>query len=270
MSISDDERAFVRFDPDGRFMWADQTGLIALNDDELDTAYERARPFILKQVYDLVIHHAWTENDSKDDNLLVWLFPPDGRMVPIWELIWSFKLPTTFSEFVNCDNPGTWGRIFEHIKAKQLNGNKEDSAICEPEPLVNILYALQCIAPGLLTVVGITAWNDDDEKECARGLPPTNWLLRHAKVLTEVLGEAYDRLLYASKDPKKPFKYATVSFKFDQFGKDTDGDTYDRNDWPFDSDYGGRMSDYGRRSDRSAEDFAACNDDCEWCGHCFY
>jgi hypothetical protein len=120
-----------------------------------------------------------------------------------------------------------------------------------------------------VTVVGITAGDEQEDKESARGLPPTHWLLRNATILTEVLGnkEAYHRLLSISKDPKKSFRHTTVPFEFSQVGEEVfEKEAFD--DYGFDYDNERRA--YNASDSSSVKDFTACNEDCDWCGNCYY
>lgn len=137
-----------------------------------------------------------------------------------------------------------------------------DLIVAGPKPLCNIFYMLQCIAPGIL-LLGCSDENEGGRH--FRALPIESWVSSHEDTLTTVLGsaEVYQDLLKASREYARSF-YDVKCAELD----DSPYDWVDRSEWYVYEDNESWRDD--RSSDRSAEDFAACGPDCDWCGHCYY
>ena len=62
------EGPYVRFDPAYRSAsWASHTGLIPLNDEELEAAYSRAKDFLMDKKRELVNAHGWSVQPEEEE-----------------------------------------------------------------------------------------------------------------------------------------------------------------------------------------------------------
>ena len=117
-----------------------------------------------------------------------------------------------------------------------------------PQPVADIFYMTQCIAPGMLTLVRIDEIDDIGEDTAVRKLPRTSWIEGNKEAIVDILGEdIFSCLLKASS--------TSVEWTRDPYlvNRDSDDDLV--------------MNKYGIME---IPDFAACDKECGYCGACDY
>ena len=115
-------------------------------------------------------------------------------------------------------------------------------------PLADMLYMMQCVAPGMFTIVLEVEIGERGIATVTRALPRMSWVRENKDALVEVLGDAsFER---ASR--------AALCFS------ETELDAY-LPEYDVDDDWGGRDS--GSDNDK---DYAACDKECGYCGRCPY
>lgn len=53
----------IQFNPENRVFWASHSGLSAMDDKELDAAYQRAHKFFVERINIMIKEHKWRELD---------------------------------------------------------------------------------------------------------------------------------------------------------------------------------------------------------------
>jgi hypothetical protein len=125
--------------------------------------------------------------------------------------------------------------------------------ISELNPLSDICYLLQCLAPGMLVIIRI---GENGETESVRFLPGREWVEGHSDTLKHVLGkERYESLLAA-----------TVFSTSLEVGYDL-ADYYSDQEYDFDEYY---YCDQVSDDDIGYLDITQCDKECGFCGECNY
>ena len=149
----------------------------------------------------------------------------------------------------------------------------QDLYIDAPAPIADMFYMLQCIAPGMLSIVlpgelevgDYVADDIDDYSECetVRALPQKTWVDEHEETLVHVLGgeERFAALAAAAESVTIKhivnIRESSSPDSYQGYQDLSDDDGWERRSWD-------------RRSS-SPQDFTACSlEDCGYCGHCMY
>jgi len=74
-------------------------------------------------------------------------------------------------------------------------------------PISDILHLLQCLIPGMLTIVQTEQVPNDGVWTTTRALPPADWVASQERMLLEIFGPVhYRKLLRAASDKRLAFK----------------------------------------------------------------
>ena len=252
---------YVEFEPD-RSGWIVPSGLSLLSDVEISAAYLRAHPFFLERVADL---RADSESGWED-----FLEEEKDASVAFPELIVSMKrsltrtdralaqnlnsdlksrphafalvLPRHFSSFLDRSSPHfkTWNMCFGGVLAKRPSWNETSKMyVNDTEPIADIFYMLQCIAPGMLQLIRREDFDEYGEDETIRSTPMLEWMSANKGALKMILG---------SEERIEELMKVSTSCYYARFS-----------------------SSYDEHDEGPGNDFSACSaEDCGWCGNCHY
>ncbi|KAK0197141.1 hypothetical protein F5146DRAFT_1099442 [Armillaria mellea] len=163
--------AEVVFSPDVKNMddWARRTRMSLTTADALGATYARAQPWFEHLKQQLVVEHKWREvqRDSRMlftlENASIWSSTTGHPAGPPLKL----QLPVHASSF--------FSDIFESVRK-----------ICPP--IADILYLLQCLLPGMITLVFEEHMPGQGIYRTTRGLPPDSWVIKNERQLVRVVG----------------------------------------------------------------------------------
>ncbi|KAG8804198.1 hypothetical protein FRC17_006021 [Serendipita sp. 399] len=177
--------------------WATRTGLtLPPSGDALSQAYTRAHAWFNHLKDQLVQRNQWSAQPPADNRLLFSIQCPlrgpngEALTIPLPSFPTSFFSPNRQSAFAEC---------FQ----SELFSNMRHAA----PPLADLLHLLQCLIPGMLTVVMVEVVPGQGTWTTSRGLPPVEWVDLNKDQLTAVVGkEQYAKLRSAAATKTMAFK----------------------------------------------------------------
>lgn len=182
--------------------WAQRTHIPLTTADALNAPYARAHRWLAALRTTLVEEYHWSDvsNDSRMlfglETTSIWRSTVNLPAGPKLKL----QLPVHASSFFTPDRRVQWEMVFHSDIFDSVR------KICPP--INDILYLIQCLLTGLVTVV-FEEHEDTAIYRTTRGLPPVAWLNEKEPFLIEIFGEARLKLL------KKACSDTKVAFKLD-------------------------------------------------------
>ncbi|KIJ38895.1 hypothetical protein M422DRAFT_32970 [Sphaerobolus stellatus SS14] len=253
MSDSYQSLTFIPVEPS---QFKDILGDHVLPMDEMETAYERAYGYILQKVSQLKNGHGWKD----------WEYSPEDMLFNIAPLSESFifSLPLSFSSFFDDALNTQWSSIFDGCdKLLEVEMEFGEKSLTNkgsfPPPLVDIVYLLQCFAPGMLLVSPQEALG-----ATVRGLPSLKWIDENSKILQDI---------FLKPEILQGLRSASIDFDFQDYmerrlttsntppAEEAFYDYADR-DWSVDDD------NWVNKSEYESLDYEYCDIGCGYCGHC--
>ncbi|KAF8870146.1 hypothetical protein CPB85DRAFT_1446315 [Mucidula mucida] len=169
----------------------------------------------------------------------------------------SIVIPASISDLLDAQNQTFWNVQFNFDEA-EIHIHDDNTLSSDLACIVDYIYLIQMILPGYITLV----CDEGTLKPAIRRiLPDVKWVEKRHAILTEILGseEVYDEMLWAAQDHTRACKDFAASDSYDNY-------TEAYEEW--DSD--GEASDDGSFGGRPGMDFAACGQECGYCGRCDY
>lgn len=161
--------------------WATRTGLtLPPSGDALSQSYARAHPWLSHLKDQLVQRFQWRETPTNDARMLYAvtcnLRGPSGEALTI-------SLPSYATSFFSPNRVP----LFQSAFQSALFANCRHTV----GPVADILHLLQCLMPGLLTVVMVEQVPGQGTWTTSRGLPPVEWVDINRDQLTAIFGAAH-------------------------------------------------------------------------------
>ncbi|TFK97677.1 hypothetical protein BDV98DRAFT_658414 [Pterulicium gracile] len=179
----------VEFEP-ARAKWKAPSGLALPNNKQISGAYYRASSFLRERAAALKADTklGWRDGDLGHKNMISMIRPLGKRPAP-GSRPKVLILPSYFEEFLavrlSSKRTAAWQNRFSGYTVKRRGAKADDMYVDEPAPLADILYMLQCIAPGMLQLTP----KDHDEKTHIRSIPSDNWIIANKDALILILGD---------------------------------------------------------------------------------
>ncbi|KAK0210721.1 hypothetical protein DFS33DRAFT_316896 [Desarmillaria ectypa] len=176
--------AEVVFSPDVKNMddWARRTRMSLTTADALGATYARAQPWFEHLKQQLVVEHKWREVQRDNrmlftlENASIWSSTTGHPAGPPLKL----QLPVHASSFFSPDRRVQWQMVFHSDIFESVR------KICPP--IADILYLLQCLLPGMITLVFEEHMPGQGVYRTTRGLPPDSWVIKNERQLVRVVG----------------------------------------------------------------------------------
>ncbi|KAH8795889.1 kinase-like domain-containing protein [Flagelloscypha sp. PMI_526] len=170
--------------------WSKRTELDMSSADRLNANYTRAHRWLSSFKEILMRQYEWKEA-SFDDPRMLFSIEKKVRQGPGLRL----SLPYNATSFFSLDRRIQWEMVFHSNIFQSVR------KICPP--INDLLHLLQCLLPGVVTVVNEECFQDRVHRT-SRGLPPHAWVTRYEEDLARIFGvQNYETLKTASADPKK-------------------------------------------------------------------
>ncbi|CAG7849452.1 SubName: Full=Uncharacterized protein {ECO:0000313/EMBL:CCA67256.1} [Serendipita indica DSM 11827] len=177
--------------------WAKLTGLsLPPSGDALSQSYARAHGWLNHLKDQLVQRAQWREQPTGDARMLFAVTCP--LRGPSNETL-TISLPAYATSFFSPNRTTLFASCFQSA----LFSNTRHSTA----PVADILHLLQCLIPGMLTVVMVENVPGQGTWTTSRGLPPVEWVDANRDQLTAVVGrEHYARIRHAAATKTMSFK----------------------------------------------------------------
>lgn len=180
--------------------WARRTGILLTTADALGATYAKAHRWLQILKTQLVRDHKWTDV-SRDNRMLfsletssIWRSSVDLPAGPKLKL----ELPIHATSFFSPERRIQWQMVFHSDIFESVR------KICPP--INDILYLIQCLLTGLVTLV-FEENLPDGVYRTTRGLPPVEWVNAHESMLTDIFEPTHFKALRkACTDRKTAFK----------------------------------------------------------------
>ncbi|KAH6918611.1 hypothetical protein BKA70DRAFT_1366790 [Coprinopsis sp. MPI-PUGE-AT-0042] len=200
--------AQVVFSPDVANMgeWSSRTNIPLTTADALGATYARAHRWLLALKSRLVRENGWSDLGSQDARMLLSL-----ETSSIWRSSVGLPagpklklcLPLHASSFFSPERRVQWEMVFHSDTFDSVR------KICPP--ITDILYLIQCLLTGLVTIV-LEERLPQGVYRTTRALPPGTWINANEADLVNIFGQAhYNALRKAASDTKSSFKLEVVS-----------------------------------------------------------
>jgi hypothetical protein len=185
--------------------WAQRTHVPLTTAEALGATYARAHRWFHALKQQLIQQHNWTESSQPDARLLfsvetssIWRSSVGLPAGPKLRLC----LPVHASSFFTPDRRVQWEMVFHSDIFDSVR------KICNP--INDILYLMQCLLTGVVTIA-FEEHENDGVHRTIRGLPPVAWINAHEANLTEIFGPAhYKALRRACNDTKASYMHQFV------------------------------------------------------------
>ncbi|KAG8811859.1 hypothetical protein FRB91_009792 [Serendipita sp. 411] len=177
--------------------WATRTGLtLPPSGDALSQSYTRAHAWLNHLKDQLVQRSQWRDHPTGDNRLLFSvecpLRGPSGESLMI-------SLPAFPTSFFSPNRQTAFGTCFQ----SELFSNMRHAQ----QPVADMLHLLQCLIPGMLTIVMVESVSGQGTWTTSRGLPPVEWVDCNKAQLTAVVGkDQYAKLRHAADTKTMAFK----------------------------------------------------------------
>ncbi|KAF8998624.1 hypothetical protein BDZ89DRAFT_1083124 [Hymenopellis radicata] len=238
----------------------DHTMLPDRSVEDIETAWIRAQGFIQQHIVLPLKQDGWeTEVDSQVNGGALKGAAYAQRQTFFKDAqgdTMSIVIPASIRDLLDAQNQTFWDVQFNFDEA-QIHIHDDDTLTSDLPCIVDYIHLLQIILPGYLTLV----CDEGTLKPAIRRiLPGVKWVEKRRAILTEILGgaEHYDEMLWAAQDHTRACK---------DFAPADAYDNYDEAYEEWDSD--GKASD-GYSGEGPGMDFAACSQECGYCGRCDY
>ncbi|KIY64927.1 hypothetical protein CYLTODRAFT_401202 [Cylindrobasidium torrendii FP15055 ss-10] len=206
--MANPKNAQVVFSPDVKNMddWARRTRMALGTADALGATYARAHPWLDQIKNQLIRDHKWKVVPCRDQRMLFTLESTSmwssSSGLPAGPPL-TLQLPVHASSFFSPDRRIQWQMVFHSDTFESVR------KICQP--VADILYILQCLLTGLVTVVFEENVAGEGLYRTTRGLPPAQWVAANADALHRVLGDERFRSLHrACNDTQSSFHLQTL------------------------------------------------------------
>ncbi|KAE9396708.1 hypothetical protein BT96DRAFT_996483 [Gymnopus androsaceus JB14] len=175
------EGPYIDFDPDNVGKWSAHTGIKPLSQYELEAMWVRAAPLLQEIVVNpLVKDYGWSVIDGHayiSDELST----GDTRvnMVHSWKkkagscpsvlrgvqgiTLQGDITKNSIASFLDRNQTTLWTKQFGYFDAKRINRNSDTMYIDSIPPLSNYIYLIQCLVPGIITLVRMDEIDDYGE-----------------------------------------------------------------------------------------------------------
>lgn len=185
--------------------WAQRTNIPLTTAEALGATYARAHRWLQSLRQQLVREHGWTDSPSPDHRMLfsietssIWRSSVGLPAGPKHQLY----LPVHASSFFTPERRVQWEMVFHSDIFESVR------KICPP--INDILYLVQCLLTGLVTVV-FEEHLAQGIYRTSRGLPPVAWVNSNEKALTEIFGASHFKALRkACNDTKASYMLKIV------------------------------------------------------------
>ncbi|KAJ2916047.1 hypothetical protein MD484_g4379, partial [Candolleomyces efflorescens] len=165
--------------------WAQRTHIPLTTAEALGATYARAHRWFQALRLALVRQHGWTDSPSPDHRILfsietssIWRSSVGLPAGPKHQLY----LPVHASSFFSPERRVQWEMVFHSDIFESVR------KICPP--INDILYLIQCLLTGLVTVV-FEEHLPQGIHRTSRGLPPVAWVNENEVALTEIFGVSH-------------------------------------------------------------------------------
>lgn len=180
--------------------WAHRTRIPLTTADALGATYAKAHKWLNGLKGMLVREYNWTEVSSDDHRILFTLETPSIRKssvnLPAGPKL-RLQLPIHASSFFTPERRVQWQMVFHSDIFESVR------KICPP--INDILYLIQCLLTGLVTVV-LEEQLDDGVYRTTRGLPPVTWFSANEALLADIFEPSHLRALRkACSDTSKSY-----------------------------------------------------------------
>ncbi|KAL1743949.1 hypothetical protein HDZ31DRAFT_64560 [Schizophyllum fasciatum] len=203
-------RTEVVFSSDVRNMdeWAHRTRIPLTTADALGATYARAHRWLNTLKSQLVHKHNWTDLSNQDPRMLfvleatsIWRSSAGLPAGPKLRL----QLPIQASSFFSPERRVQWQMVFHSDTFESVR------KICPP--INDILNLIQCLLPGVVTLV-FEEHLPQGVHRTIRGLPPAQWVAEHEAALADVLGtQRYKALRKACSDTTIAYKLEVLPYR---------------------------------------------------------
>lgn len=175
-----DPRHYARYrlDEEALEAWRQHSCLTRVSKAQREAFYDAAKPFFEEAARNLIQFHSWRQIEHAS-NVLFCVKSPASDAI--------FTLPAAYCTLLEHARPCE--RMFESLFQVEQDAN--DGRLYIAEPLADIFYLLQLLAPGCLSLVNAeyASHEVDDDGEIAwiawrtfaRALPPPTWMDIHAR-----------------------------------------------------------------------------------------
>jgi len=186
--------------------WGRRANIPLTTADALGAPYARANRWLNALRSQLVRDYNWSDAPSSDNRILfaieassIWRSSVGLAAGPKLRLC----LPVHASSFFSPERRVQWEMVFHSDTFESVR------KICPP--ITDILHLLQCLLPGLLTIV-LEERLPQGIYRTTRGLPPVSWINANEASLVDVFGSSHFRALRkACADTKVAFKLEIVA-----------------------------------------------------------
>lgn len=169
--------------------WAQRTRIPLTTAEALGATYARAHRWFQRLRQQLITEHNWDDSPTCEPRLLfaietssIWRSSVGLPAGPKSKLY----LPVHASSFFSPERRVQWEMVFHSDTFESVR------KICPP--INDILYLLQCLLTGVVTVV-FEERLPDGLYRTIRGLPPVTWVTANEAALIEVFGETHFKAL---------------------------------------------------------------------------
>jgi len=175
---------------------------------DMDNIYARAHPWLQSLSRQLVNEHQLKLENPSSNRILFsvrvpqnWMKKTASEASPITGRVRVLELPLQFSSFFSPDRGNQWQMVFHSDMFRVLR------KLCPP--VEDMFRILQCLAPGMFTIVLVSK----DEKgvlwRTTNALPDLGWISQNKDRLVSVFGaKRIDRLTKAVSDATKGLRWA--------------------------------------------------------------
>ncbi|KAF8921335.1 hypothetical protein CPB85DRAFT_1428334 [Mucidula mucida] len=205
------KNAEVVFSPDVKNMdeWAKRTRMSLTTADALGATYARAHPWFEHLRSQLVHEHKWRDVSPRDSRMLftlenasIWSSSSGLPAGPPLKL----QLPVHASSFFSPDRRVQWQMVFHSDTFESVR------KICPP--IADILFLLQCLLTGLVTVVFEEHIPGKGIYRTTRGLPSAAWVIENQTALVRIFGpERFKDLHRACADTQSAYSLQVLPFR---------------------------------------------------------
>lgn len=197
----------VIFNSDVKHMdtWARRACTPLTTADEMDATYARAHPWFQYLRNSLIQYHEWKDAPPSDSRMLLSLqrasFHRSSAGFPAGPPL-KLELPFKASSFFSPTRRVQWQMVFH-------SDIFEFARLISP-PITDILNLMQCLIPGLVTIV-MEERLPEGVFKTTRGLPSVSWIDEHKIQLVEIFGRTrYAALRHSCNDSAAAFKVEKI------------------------------------------------------------
>jgi hypothetical protein len=186
--------------------WAQRTRIPLTTADALGAPYAKAHKWLNSLKSTLVHEYKWSQVPSDDPRILFTLETPSIRKssvnLPAGPNL-KLELPVHATSFFTPERRVQWEMVFHSDTFESVR------KICPP--INDILYLLQCLLTGLVTVV-LEEMIDGRFYRTTRGLPPVKWFSANEGLLADIFDPSHLRALRkACNDTSKAYHLKIMS-----------------------------------------------------------